>query len=68
VRGPAATGVTADLLAESLGVPLLGELRAEPGLDGALERGEAPGLRRRGPLARLSDRVLADLPVQRGAA
>ena len=43
----------AELVADALGVPLLAELRTEPGLDAALSTaGEPPGLRRRGPLRR----------------
>lgn len=61
VRGPAPTGVPAEYVAETLELPLAGELRAEPGLAAALDRGEPPGLRSRGPLVRLSRRLLADL-------
>jgi hypothetical protein len=38
-------------MAESLGLPLEGSLRAEPGLASALERGIPPASRGRGPLA-----------------
>jgi secretion/DNA translocation related CpaE-like protein len=51
VRGPAPSGLEAELVAESLGLPLEGEMRAEPGLAAALERGEPPAWRGRGPLA-----------------
>ena len=51
VRGPAPSRLDAELVAESLGLPLEGELRAEPGLAAALERGEPPASRGRGPLA-----------------
>jgi secretion/DNA translocation related CpaE-like protein len=61
VRGPAPTGLTADAVAEALGLPLAGELRAEPGLAVALDRGLAPPLRSRGPLAVLCRRLAADL-------
>lgn len=61
VRGPAPTGLPAATIAESLGLPLAGEVRAEPGLAAALDRGDPPGLRRRGPLARLADGLLDDL-------
>lgn len=60
-RGPAPAGLPAELMAESLGVPLFAELRAEPGLDGLLSRAEAPGLRPRGPLTRCARRVLDSL-------
>jgi secretion/DNA translocation related CpaE-like protein len=51
VRGPAPCGLEAEQVAESLGLPLEGELRAEPGLAAALERGQPPAWRGRGPLA-----------------
>ncbi len=51
VRGPAPSGLDAELMAESLGLPLEGSLRAEPGLASALERGVPPASRGRGPLA-----------------
>jgi secretion/DNA translocation related CpaE-like protein len=62
VRGPASGSWPAELVAESLGLPLFAELRVEPGLAAAMELGEPPGLRRRGPLARCAGRVLAGLP------
>jgi secretion/DNA translocation related CpaE-like protein len=68
VRGPTSGQVPAEVLAEALGLPLLGELRAEPGLATMLERGEPPGLRPRGPLARLSGRILDALPRPQVAA
>lgn len=40
--------------------PVAGELRPEPGLDDALRRGEPPGLRRRGPLARFCRSFLTE--------
>ncbi|BEP12853.1 septum formation initiator [Acidothermaceae bacterium B102] len=51
VRGPAPSGLDAAVVAEVLGLPLAGEIRAEPGLAAALERGDPPGRRVRGPLA-----------------
>jgi secretion/DNA translocation related CpaE-like protein len=68
VRGPTSGQVPSEALAEALGIPLLGELRAEPGLAAVLERGEPPGLRPRGPLARLSGRILDALPRPQVAA
>ena len=69
-RGPAPTGLTGDRVAEALGLPLAADLRAEPGLDAALERGEPPGRRPRGPLASLCLRLVHELlpPVQDRAA
>lgn len=69
VRGPAPSGLGADEVAAALGLPLVGFLRPEPGLEQALERGEPPGRRVRGPLAVLCTAVIEDvLPVARRAA
>lgn len=51
VRGPAPSGLDAEVIAESLGLPLAGVIRPEPGIAAALERGDPPGRRTRGPLA-----------------
>jgi secretion/DNA translocation related CpaE-like protein len=59
VRGPAPAGLPAEVIAEALDLPLAGEVRAEPGIDAALERGEPPARRGRGPLAAFCDRFLA---------
>jgi secretion/DNA translocation related CpaE-like protein len=63
VRGPAPAGLRSRDLARVLALPLAGIMRAEPGLAAALERGEAPGSRGSGPLARLARKVLAQLDV-----
>lgn len=63
VRGPAPGGLAADLVAGSLGLPLAGTLRPEPGLAAAQERGEPPARGGRGPLARFCRRFLAGLPA-----
>lgn len=70
VRGPAPAGLPAEALADSLGLPLAGFLRAEPGIAAALERGQPPGRRSRGPLASFCTAFLSDLlpPVGRPAA
>jgi secretion/DNA translocation related CpaE-like protein len=65
VRGPAPSGLPADAVAASLGLPLAGALRAEPGLSAALERGEPPARRGRGPLAEFCRRFLAELSAAR---
>lgn len=59
-----------DVVAGNIGLPLAGVLRAETGLTAALERGEAPACRGRGPAAALSRALLRDLtrPVRRRAA
>jgi secretion/DNA translocation related CpaE-like protein len=68
VRGPAPSGLTGDLVAESLGLPLAGWLRPEPGLGRSLERGEPPAVSGRGPLAELSRALLGSLAVPYGSA
>lgn len=61
VRGPAPGGLPAETVAQALDLPLAGELKPEPGLAAALDRGEPPGLRPRGPLGSFSARFLAEL-------
>jgi len=61
VRGPGPTGLDAEAVAGALSLPLQGELRPEPGLPAALDRGELGALRPRGPLAVLCRTVLAEL-------
>ncbi len=61
VRGPAPGGLAPQEVADVLGLPLLTGMRPEPGLAGALDRGQLPGGRRRGPLARAAGEVLAAL-------
>jgi secretion/DNA translocation related CpaE-like protein len=68
VRGPAPSGLPADLVAEAIGLPLAGSVREEPGLAAALERGDPPGRRGRGPLAEFCAGFLADLELPRQAA
>jgi secretion/DNA translocation related CpaE-like protein len=60
-------GLAAEEVAGLLGLPLAGSLRPEPGLAGALERGEPPGRRGRGPLAGVCHQLLAGLPVRAAA-
>jgi len=59
VRGPAHAGLRAEAIADALGLPLAGWLKPEPGLRAALDRGEPPGLRARGPLSTLCRQLLA---------
>jgi secretion/DNA translocation related CpaE-like protein len=61
VRGPAPGGLQAREVARSLGLPLAGQMRAEAGLPGALERGQPPTGEGKGPLAELCDRLLRDV-------
>jgi secretion/DNA translocation related CpaE-like protein len=61
VRGPAPSGLSGELVAASLGLPLAGYLSPERGLAQALERGEPPARRGRGPLAEFCVALLDDL-------
>jgi secretion/DNA translocation related CpaE-like protein len=60
VRGPAPGGLTPADVSRALGLPLLAAMRPQPGLAGALDRGQPPG-RARGPLAVAARQVLAVL-------
>jgi secretion/DNA translocation related CpaE-like protein len=68
VRGPAPSGLSADVVASSLGLPLVGEMEAEPGIDRSLERGDPPGSRGRGPLARFCAEFLDQVVPAGGSA
>jgi secretion/DNA translocation related CpaE-like protein len=69
VRGPAPAGLTADVVAGSLGLPLAGWLPVEPRLDETFERGELPGRAAKSPLAMFCRELLTDvLAVRRRAA
>jgi secretion/DNA translocation related CpaE-like protein len=65
-RGPAPGGIDAETLADALGLALAGDLRPEPGLASALERGDPPGRRTRGPLAVFSAGFLTALLARSG--
>jgi secretion/DNA translocation related CpaE-like protein len=58
VRGPAPSGLPAEAVADALGLPLVGQLRSEPAVAAALDRGEALPARPRGALTVLSRRLL----------
>ncbi|MCI0685700.1 MAG: CpaE-like family protein [Sporichthyaceae bacterium] len=66
VRGPGPTGLRADTIAASLGLPLAGEMRADPDVGAALDRGIAPARSGRGPLAALCQQLIPAL-VSRSA-
>jgi secretion/DNA translocation related CpaE-like protein len=68
VRGPAPAGLRSRDLVRVLGLPILGAMRPERGLAGALERGEVPGGRGTGPLAELCRTVLASLDLGPGGS
>ncbi|HET9654034.1 MAG TPA: septum site-determining protein Ssd [Kineosporiaceae bacterium] len=61
VRGPAPSGLPADAVADALGLPLAGELRTEPAVATALDRGEALPGRSRGALPVLCRRLLSQV-------
>lgn len=63
VRGPAPSGLSADVIAQSLGLPLAGQMRAETGLAAAMDRGESPAWSGRGPLADFCASYLDFVPV-----
>jgi secretion/DNA translocation related CpaE-like protein len=65
VRGPSPTGLTATMVADSLGLPLAGWLAAEPDLDKALDHGRPLATGPRSPLAALCRAVLADVLAAR---
>lgn len=60
VRGPAPSGLSVQAVTRSLGIPLAGAVRAEPGLARDYERGVPPG-QPRGPLVRLCVQLLDQL-------
>lgn len=67
-RGPSPSGLTGEQVARALGLPLLGDLRPEPGVELALERGEPPARRGRTPLSALCGRLLDELVPSVGRA
>ncbi|PRY29425.1 secretion/DNA translocation related CpaE-like protein [Pseudosporangium ferrugineum] len=68
VRGPAPSRLKAREVARSLGLPLAGALRPEPGVCQRIERGVPPAVDGRGPLAELCAELLAQLSVVGEAA
>jgi Flp pilus assembly CpaE family ATPase len=65
VRGPAPGGLAAAEIGRALELPVLTEMRPEPGLARALERGNPPG-RSRGPLMTAAAAVLDELDAATG--
>jgi len=65
VRGPSPCGLGAAELADLLELPLLAQMRAEPGLAHELEFGLSLATGRRRPLLKAADRVLAELDGRR---
>lgn len=67
VRGPAPSGLPADVVAQSLGLPLAGTVRTENGLAQAMDRGEPPARGGRGSLAEFCTAYLRSLPTSEAA-
>ncbi|CAM5460837.1 septum site-determining protein Ssd [Streptomyces abikoensis] len=67
VRAPRAAGLDAEQVSRLLGLPLAGELPAEPGLGAALAAGRPPG-GERGPLARFCTDFWACTEALQGAS
>lgn len=65
VRGPSPCGLGAAELADLLELPLVAQMRAEPGLAHELEFGLSLAAGRRRPLLRAADRVLTELDGRR---
>lgn len=66
VRGPSPGGLDGWLIADALGLPLAGSMRAEGGLAAAYERGQLPGTKPRSALRDFARATIADLaPVAR---
>jgi secretion/DNA translocation related CpaE-like protein len=63
VRGPAPAGLTGPSIAETLALPLAGELPPERRLPEALDRGRLPARSARSPLARWCRQFLTDLDL-----
>ncbi|WP_143831783.1 septum site-determining protein Ssd [Nocardiopsis sp. CNR-923] len=55
--------LSADVVAQTLGLPLAADLPREPGLARILAAGRAPARSHRSPLARFADRVVSELPA-----
>jgi secretion/DNA translocation related CpaE-like protein len=61
VRGPAPTDLDGPMVAEALGLPLAGFLKAEPDIEVALDEGRPPGRGGRGPLAEVCAALVGTL-------
>jgi secretion/DNA translocation related CpaE-like protein len=65
VRGPGPSRLPPEVVADSLGLPLAGQIRDEPGVAAALERGQPPARHGRGSLAQFCGSFLAQLSPDR---
>lgn len=64
VRTPGPGGLDPVAFADACGLPIVATTRTERGAAAAAERGEAPGDRRRGVVARTATRLVAELALQ----
>lgn len=64
VRYQPSGGLSGDVISGSLGVPLAGELKPEPGLERMLDRGDVPATRVKSPLRALATQLVAELCPQ----
>jgi secretion/DNA translocation related CpaE-like protein len=67
-RSPGPSGLEADVVADTLDIPLLASMRPEKGIAEWLDEGLGPMRRRRGPLAECCADLLDGLAVVGGAA
>ncbi|GAA0602864.1 septum formation initiator [Sporichthya brevicatena] len=63
VRGPSPSDLAPEVIANTLGIPLLGAVRPEPRRAARQDWGEPPGIGRRSPLAGLCGRFLDSLAL-----
>jgi len=65
VRGPGPSGVGADVVADTLGLPLIASMRPDRKISESIDEGLGPGARRRGPMATAAESVLASVRSHR---
>ncbi|MGH3425708.1 MAG: septum site-determining protein Ssd, partial [Nocardioidaceae bacterium] len=70
VRGPGPTGLGADIVSDTLDLPLVAQMRNDPRLARAIDEGLGPSMRKRSTLVAASRQALERLPEAspRGAA
>ena len=61
VRGPGPSGLDADVVADTLGLPLIGRVRHDRRVAEAIDEGLGPLSRKRGPLASAANAILDSL-------
>jgi secretion/DNA translocation related CpaE-like protein len=69
VRGSGSSSLRGEVIAESLGLPLAGQMSPDPDIGADLDRGLPPARTGRGPLAEICQHLIGELAVRsRGAA